>query len=57
MNDAGSEVVKEALDVTDAGQQWIQSTDQNYFTFMNTNSGKFLTASTANKIRVEGKQS
>jgi len=46
----GSEVVEEALDDTDVGQQWERSESDPddpmcYFTIMNPNSGKYLTGS------------
>ena len=50
---AGSTVVEEALDASDDGQKWIRSSvdGSGYFTLMNTNSKKYLTASPANNHR------
>ena len=54
---AGSEVdINENLTANDKGQQWIRSpVDSVYFTLMNPNSEKFLSAVTADKISIEGK--
>ena len=58
---AGSEVVEEALDATDAGQQWERSAEDvsGYFTLKNPTSDKFLTAATTNNppntFTIEGK--
>ena len=43
---AGSTVVKEARDTSDAGQNWFRSSSDilGYFTLRNTNSGKYLNA-------------
>ena len=57
----GSEVVEEALDDTDVGQQWERSESDPddpmcYFTIMNPNSGKYLTGSDPpNTLTIQGK--
>ena len=53
---AGSEVVEEALDATDAGQQWFRSSSDllGYFTLRNTNSGKYLNAAGPTTLTIEG---
>ena len=53
--DPGSEVVEEALDTDDPGQQWQRSAEDSsgYFTLKNTKSGKFLTAVSADKLTIE----
>ena len=55
-NTAGSAVVEEALDATDAGQEWERSADDSsgYFTLKNPNSGKFLSAANADTLTIQG---
>ena len=55
-NTAGSAVVEEALDATDAGQKWERSADDSsgYFTLKNPNSGKFLSAANADTLTIQG---
>ena len=55
--DDGSEVVEEALDDADVGQQWERSAndDSGFFTLKNIKSGKFLNVyNTTNILTIEG---